>query len=145
MAAPDHGPAFLRTLERAEERLAAVRALRARLRRIHRLQAAAAAVALLAPAVPLAGAGGPGGGRDVWIAVALLTTAAALAVLLGLWSACARPSRRRLAAQERAMLADVNRLRELFAHVARREKWDASRTRSVRERLSRFPIEEGSL
>ncbi|WP_285229379.1 hypothetical protein OG422_18445 [Streptomyces sp. NBC_01525] len=42
------------------------------------------------------------------------------------------------------MLEDVNRLRELFAHVAEREQWDGSLTRSVRQRLSRFPIEGGS-
>ncbi|TSB31454.1 hypothetical protein FNJ62_06115 [Streptomyces benahoarensis] len=144
MAALDHGPAFLRALDRAEERLAAVRSVHARLRHFRRLQAAAAVVALLAPTVPLWGVTKVGGSHGTWILVSLLTAVAALAALLTVRVACARPSRLRMTEEERAMLEDVNRLRELFAHVAEREQWDGSLTRSVRQRLSRFPIEGGS-
>ena len=42
------------------------------------------------------------------------------------------------------MLSEINRLRELFIHIARREKWDHERIRTTRQRLSQFPIEGGT-
>jgi hypothetical protein len=42
------------------------------------------------------------------------------------------------------MLSEINRLRELFIHIARREQWEYERIRATRQRLSQFPIEGGT-
>ncbi|WNF30916.1 hypothetical protein RI138_31035 [Streptomyces sp. C11-1] len=145
MAAIDSGAAFLRTLAAAERRLAAVQALSARRRRVRRPRIAAASLAALIPAVLLlaAAAGdGPGGAA---VAVGLAVAALALAAYIALGLMIERPLGRRMAQEEHTMIEEVNRMRELFTHIAERERWEARLTRSVRERLSRFPVEGGSL
>ncbi|MEU2069728.1 hypothetical protein [Streptomyces anulatus] len=144
MAAIDGGAAFLRTLAAAERRLAAVQALRARRRRVRRPRIATGSLAVLIPgALALAAAtgGGPGGVLvGVGLAVAALSLAACVALLLRI----ERPLNRRFAEEERTMIEEVNRMRELFTHVAERDRWEERLKRSVRERLSRFPVEGGS-
>ncbi|MEU3053198.1 hypothetical protein [Streptomyces griseus] len=144
MAAIDGGAAFLRTLTAAERRLAGVQALRARLRRVRRPRIASAALAVLIPVVlALAAATGDGPGGVlvvVGLAVAALSLAACVALLLRI----ERPLNRRFAQEERAMVEEVNRMRELFTHVAERDRWEERLKQSVRERLSRFPVESGA-
>ncbi|ALU97661.1 MULTISPECIES: hypothetical protein [Streptomyces] len=145
MGAIDGGAAFLRTLAAAERRLAGLRALTARRRRVRRPRIASAALAVLIPAVlALAAATGDGPGGAllaVGLTVAVLSLAACAALLL----LVERPLNRRFAVEEHAMIEEVNRMRELFTHVAERDRWEERLKGSVRERLSRFPVEGGSL
>ncbi|MER6023816.1 hypothetical protein [Streptomyces anulatus] len=76
----------------------------------------------------------------VGLAVAALSLAACVALLLRI----ERPLNRRFVEEERAMIEEVNRMRELFTHVAERDRWEERLKASVRERLSRFPVEGGS-
>ncbi|MEV6449728.1 hypothetical protein AB0M75_00300 [Streptomyces anulatus] len=144
MAAIDGGAAFLRTLAAAERRLAAVQALSARRRRVRRPRIATGSLAVLLPgvlALAAATGGGPGGLLvGVGLAVAALSLAACVALLLRI----ERPLNRRFVEEERAMIEEVNRMRELFTHVAERDRWEERLKASVRERLSRFPVEGGS-
>ncbi|MFJ1784606.1 hypothetical protein ACIOML_09895 [Streptomyces anulatus] len=144
MAAIDGGAAFLRTLAAAERRLAAVQALSARRRRVRRPRIATGSLAVLIPgvmALAAATGGGPGGALvGVGLAVAALSLAACVALLLRI----ERPLNRRFVEEERTMIEEVNRMRELFTHVAERDRWEERLKGSVRERLSRFPVEGGS-
>ncbi|GAA0685533.1 hypothetical protein GCM10010193_44290 [Kitasatospora atroaurantiaca] len=144
MAAIDSGDAFERVLAEAEARLSVVRRARARVRAARRAQVVGGAVALVAVAAALLGAGGPRSGEGTWIVVSLTVAALGLATALLTQSALVLPLRRQAAIDERIMLRQVNRLRELFAHIARREGWDGERIRATRQRLSRFPIEGGT-
>ncbi|MEU5370234.1 hypothetical protein ABZ362_14830 [Streptomyces sp. NPDC005951] len=145
MGAIDGGAAFLRMLTAAERRLAGLRALTARRRRVRRPRIASAALAVSIPAVlALAAATGAGPGGvllAVGLTVAVLSLAACVAILL----LVERPLNRRFAVEEHAMIEEVNRMRELFTHVAERDRWEERLKGSVRERLSRFPVEGGSL
>ncbi|MFE5960481.1 hypothetical protein ACFYZ6_11550 [Streptomyces rubiginosohelvolus] len=145
MGAIDGGAAFLRMLTAAERRLSGLRALTARRRRVRRPRMASAALAVLIPAVlALAAAtgGGPGG---VLLAVGLTVAVLSLAACAALLLLVERPLNRRFAVEEHAMIEEVNRMRELFTHVAERDRWEERLKGSVRERLSRFPVEGGSL
>ncbi|MFF2225494.1 hypothetical protein ACFVV7_19490 [Streptomyces globisporus] len=145
MGAIDGGAAFLRTLAVAERRLAGLRALTARRRRVRRPRIASAALAVLIPAVlALAAATGDGPG-GVLLAVGLTVAALSLAACAALLLLVERPLNRRFAVEEHAMIEEVNRMRELFTHVAERDRWEERLKGSVRERLSRFPVEGGSL
>lgn len=144
MAAIDGGAAFLRTLAAAERRLAGVQALSARRRRVRRPRIASASLAVLIPgflAVAAATGGGPGG---LLTAVGLTVAALSLAACVTLLLRIERPLNRRFVEEERAMIEEVNRMRELFTHVAERDRWEERLKRSVRERLSRFPVDGGS-
>lgn len=144
MAAIDGGAAFLRTLTAAERRLAGVQALSARRRRVRRPRIATALLAVLilaVLAVAAATGGGPGGGL---VAVGLTAAGLSLAACVALLLRIERPLNRRFAEEERTMIEEVNRMRELFTHVAERDRWEERLKRSVRERLSRFPVEGGS-
>ncbi|MBK3559353.1 hypothetical protein JHN55_23070 [Streptomyces sp. MBT56] len=141
----DGGAAFLRTLAAAERRLAGLRSLTARRRRVRRPRIASAALAVLIPAVlALAAATGDGPG-GVLLAVGLTVAAFSLAACAALLLLVERPLNRRFAVEEHAMIEEVNRMRELFTHVAERDRWEERLKGSVRERLSRFPVEGGSL
>ncbi|MFF2860977.1 hypothetical protein ACFVSX_13870 [Streptomyces rubiginosohelvolus] len=144
MGAIDGGAAFLRMLTAAERRLAGLRALTARRRRVRRPRIASAVLAVLIPALLASAAAtgdGPGGVLlAVGLSVAVLSLAACAALLL----LVERPLNRRFAVEEHAMIEEVNRLRELFTHVAERDRWEERLKGSVRERLSRFPVEGGS-
>ncbi|MFF8962980.1 hypothetical protein ACF1BK_09530 [Streptomyces globisporus] len=145
MGAIDGGAAFLRTLAAAERRLAGLRALTARRRRVRRPRIASAALAVLIPAVlALAAATGDGPG-GVLLAVGLTVAVLSLAACAALLLLVERPLNRRFAVEEHAMIEEVNRMRELFTHVAERDRWEERLKGSVRERLSRFPVEGGSL
>ncbi|MFJ9890312.1 hypothetical protein [Streptomyces sp. NPDC091287] len=144
MAVIDGGAAFLRTLTAAERRLAGVQALSARRRRVRRPRIASASLAVLIPgflAIAAATGGGPGG---LLVAVGLAVAALSLAACVTLLLRIERPLNRRFVEEERAMIEEVNRMRELFTHVAERDRWEERLKRSVRERLSRFPVEGGS-
>lgn len=141
MTAIDGGDAFDRVLAEAEARLATVRRARARLRTARSAQTGGGAIALVAVAVALLGADGPGSGEGSWIVVSLAVAAVGLAAALVTEAALVIPVRRQAAMNERVMLSEVNRLRELFTHIAWREGWDDERIRAVRQRLSQFPIE----
>ncbi|CAH9416484.1 hypothetical protein AMK14_20635 [Streptomyces sp. TSRI0445] len=145
MGAIDGGAAFLRMLTAAERRLAVLRALTARRRRVRRPRIASAALAVLIPAVlALAAATGDGPG-GVLLAVGLSLAVLSLAACAALLLLVERPLNRRFAVEEHAMIEEVNRMRELFTHVAERDRWEERLKGSVRERLSRFPVEGGSL
>ncbi|MFD4128487.1 hypothetical protein ACFXKK_34450 [Streptomyces globisporus] len=145
MGAIDGGAAFLRTLAAAERRLAGLRALTARRRRVRRPRIASAALAVLIPAVlALAAATGDGPG-GVLLAVGLTVAVLSLGACAALLLLVERPLNRRFAVEEHAMIEEVNRMRELFTHVAERDRWEERLKGSVRERLSRFPVEGGSL
>ncbi|AWL84668.1 hypothetical protein BF14_001030 [Streptomyces griseus] len=145
MGAIDGGVAFLRMLTAAERRLAVLRALTARRRRVRRPRIASAALAVLIPAVlALAAATGDGPG-GVLLAVGLSLAVLSLAACAALLLLVERPLNRRFAVEEHAMIEEVNRMRELFTHVAERDRWEERLKGSVRERLSRFPVEGGSL
>jgi len=144
MVAIDSGEAFERILAEAEARLVVVRRARTRLRTARRAQVAGGAVALVAVAAALLGADGPTSGEGTWIVLSLAVAALGLVTALLTQSALVLPLRRQAAMEERIMLIQVNRLRELFAHIARREGWDRERIRETRRRLSRFPIEGGT-
>ncbi|MEI5036461.1 hypothetical protein RB201_38750 [Streptomyces sp. S1A(2023)] len=144
MAAIDGGAAFLRTLAAAERRLAGVRALSARRRRVRRPRIASASLAVLIPgflAVAAAMGDGPG---SLLVAVGLAVAALSLAACVTLLLRIERPLNRRFMEERRAVIEEVNRMRELFPHVAERDRWEERLKRSVRERLSRFPVEGGS-
>jgi hypothetical protein len=135
------GAAFLRTLAAAERRLAGLWALRDRQRRVRRPRIASASLALLIPAVlalTAATGDGPGG---VLVAAGLTVSALSLGACLALLLRIERPLNRRFAKEEHAMIEEVNRMRELFTDVAERDRWEERLKRSVRERLSRFPVE----
>ncbi|MDG4787343.1 hypothetical protein O7626_15620 [Micromonospora sp. WMMD1102] len=136
MTALDSGAAFFGLLETTERRLASVGELRARLRWLRGLWAALALVALLAPVAVLAGVGDPESAPGGWLA----GSAVAAVAVFGLWTVVLRPAGLRLALEERRIATDVSRLREVYAHFAEREGWDDVRVRSVRRRLSAFPI-----
>ncbi|MEW2060723.1 hypothetical protein AB0899_08095 [Streptomyces sp. NPDC007002] len=145
MGAIDDGAAFLRLLTATERRLAGLQALTARRRRVRRPRIASAALAVLIPAVLVSAAAtgdGPGG---VLLAVGLTVAVLSLAACVALLLLIERPLNRRMAVEEHAMIEEVNRMRELFTHVAERDRWEERLRRSVRERLSRFPVERGSL
>lgn len=145
MAAIDGGAAFLRTLAASERRLTGVQALSARRRRVRRPRIASASLAVLIPgvlALAAATGGGPGG---VLVAGGLSVAALSLAACLTLLLRIERPLNRRFVEEDRVMIEEVNRLRELFTHVAERDRWEERLKHSVRERLSRFPVEGGSL
>ncbi|MFG3410438.1 hypothetical protein [Streptomyces sp. NPDC048142] len=145
MAAIDGGEAFLRMLAAAERRLAGVHALSARRRRVRRPRIASASLAVLIPAVlALAAATGDGPG-GVLVVAGLIVAALSLAACVALLLRIERPLDRRLAEEEHTMIEEVNRMRELFTHVAERDRWEERLKRSVRERLSRFPVERGAL
>jgi hypothetical protein len=141
MVAIDGGDAFDRVLAEAETRLTVVRRARARLGMSRRVQVGACAAALVAVATALLGANGPVSGEGTRIVVSLSVAAVGLAVALVTQAALVLPLRRQVAMEERIMLREVNRLRELFVHIARREQWDNERTHATRQRLSQFPIE----
>ncbi|SEF16496.1 hypothetical protein [Jiangella alba] len=131
------GAAFFALLERCERRIAQVRRRRLGVRLLR------SAVAVLALAA-LATAGStwvadPEPGRAVW----LVASAGAALVALATWIFAERPAARRLSADQHQVIEDVNRLREVLAHFARREGWDDDRIRSVRRRLSAFPLRSG--
>jgi hypothetical protein len=106
-----------------------------------RVQVGACAAALVAVATALLGANGPVSGEGIRIVISLSVAAVGLAVALVTQAALVLPLRRQVAMEERIMLREVNRLRELFVHIARREQWDNERTHATRQRLSQFPIE----
>lgn len=144
MGAIDGGAAFLRMLAAAERRLAAVQALSARRRRVRRPRIATASLAALIPAVLAVAAATGGGLGGVLVAVGLTAAGLSLAACVALLLRIERPLNRRFAEEERTMIEDVNRMRELFTHIAERDRWEERLKRSVRERLSRFPVEGGS-
>ncbi|MFJ8254252.1 hypothetical protein [Streptomyces sp. NPDC094466] len=144
MGAIDGGAAFLRMLAAAERRLAAVHALSARRRRVRRPRIATASLAALIPAVLAVAAATGGGPGGVLVAVGLTAAGLSLAACVALLLRIERPLNRRFAEEERTMIEDVNRMRELFTHIAERDRWEERLKRSVRERLSRFPVEGGS-
>ncbi|SCE63242.1 hypothetical protein GA0115261_118691, partial [Streptomyces sp. OspMP-M43] len=86
--------------------------------------------------------GGPG---SLLVAVGLSVAALSLAACVTLLLRIERPLKRRFVAEEQAMIEEVNRMRELFTHIAERDRWEERLKRSVRERLSRFPVDGGSL
>ncbi|MFB6928888.1 hypothetical protein ACFCXR_28295, partial [Streptomyces noursei] len=102
------------------------------------------AVALVAVAVALLSTDRPGDERGTWVVVSLFIAAVGFAAVLVTQAAVVLPLRRKLALEERVMLNEVNRLRELFVHVARSEQWSRERVRAARQRLSQFPIEGGA-
>jgi hypothetical protein len=73
--------------------------------------------------------------------VTLSVVAVSVVVALVAQALLVVPLRRRVAMRERAMLSEVDPLRELFVHIAQREGWDGERVRATRRRLSQFPIE----
>ncbi|UZI26888.1 hypothetical protein [Streptomyces sp. VB1] len=144
MAAIDGGAAFLRTLAAAERRLAGVQALSARRRRVRRPRIASASLAVLIPGfLTVAAAMGDGPG-SLLVAVGLAVAALSLAACVTLLLRIERPLNRRFMEERRAVIEEVNRMRELFPDVAERDRWEERLKRSVRERLSRFPVEGGS-
>jgi hypothetical protein len=145
VAVVDGGDAFDRVLVDSEARLAVLRRAHIRLGTARRARAGAAALALVAVAAALLGADDPGDGEGAWVALSLSVAAVGLAAALAIQAALLLPLGRRAATEERAVLGEVNRLRELFIHIARREEWDHERIRATRQRLSQFPIEGGTL
>ncbi|MFH8871779.1 hypothetical protein ACIBCC_24120 [Streptomyces griseus] len=145
MAAIEDGAAFLRTLADAERRLAGVQALGARRRRVRRPRIASASLAALIPGVLAVAAVAGGGPGSLLVAVGLSVAALSLAACVTLLLRIERPLKRRFVAEEQAMIEEVNRMRELFTHIAERDRWEERLKRSVRERLSRFPVDGGSL
>lgn len=142
MGKRDRTDAFLHSLDLAERQLAIVHTQRATLRAARLTRAVSALVAGLALGLALAGSGGAGG--DAGTLVPLIVAAVALGVVAVSWIGFIRPSLLRIAAAESAMLYNVNRLREVFSHLADQAQWDPALIKSVRGRLSRFPIEGGS-
>ncbi|MEU9703376.1 hypothetical protein [Streptomyces sp. NPDC047981] len=141
MGRADRTAAFFRSLEGAEARLKTVRLARTRLRLGRRTRAVSAGVAVVCLILALTADGT--GGIAVTL-VPLLVAAGALGVMTDAWFRFVRPSLLVIAHEERAMLDEVNRLREMYAHIAIQEKWDPVVEKSVRQRLSRFPIQGGS-
>ncbi|GHD42174.1 hypothetical protein [Streptomyces galbus] len=141
MTAIDDGEAFEQVLAESESRLVVIRASRHRLRVARRAQAGGGVLALLAVSSALLASDRSGSERGIWIVASLLVAAACLASVLVVQATVILRVRRQAAVEERVMLSDVNRLRELFIHIARREEWDRERTHAARQRLSRFPIE----
>ncbi|WP_098021872.1 hypothetical protein, partial [Streptomyces sp. wa1071] len=122
----------------------AVQALSARRRQVRRPRITTGSLAVLIPgvlALAAATGGGPGG---VLVGVGLVVAALSLAACVALLLRIERPLNRRFVEEERTMIEEVNRMRELFTHVAERDRWEERLKRSVRERLSRFPVEGGS-
>ncbi|MFG2640657.1 hypothetical protein ACGFYP_06735 [Streptomyces sp. NPDC048370] len=140
MGKRDRTDAFLHSLDLAERQLAIVHTQRATLRAARLTRAVSGLVAGLALGLALAGSGG----GDAGTLVPLIVAAAALGVVAVSWIGFIRPSLLRIAAAESAMLYNVNRLREVFSHLADQAQWDPALIKSVRGRLSRFPIEGGS-
>jgi hypothetical protein len=137
VTALDSGAAFFGLLDLSERRLTAIEHLRTRLRWLRGLWAGLALVALLVPFGVLTGVRDSGPASTGW----LVGAAVAAVGVFALWLFVLRPADLRLAADERRMVADVNRLREVYAHFARREEWEEELIRSVRQRLSAFPIQ----
>ncbi|MER6047525.1 hypothetical protein K2224_37205 (plasmid) [Streptomyces sp. BHT-5-2] len=140
----DDGDAFDRALAESESRLAVIRRARAQVGVARRVQAGSGAVALGVIAVALLSTDrfdGQGGPRVV---VSLFIAAFGLAAVLVAQAVVVLPLCRKVATEERVMLSEVNRLRELFVNVARREEWSRERIRAARQRLSQFPIEGGA-
>jgi hypothetical protein len=144
VAVIDGGDAFDRVLVDSEARLAVLRRAHTRRRTARGAQAGAAALALAAAAVALLGAGKPGDGEGAWVVLSLSVAAVGLAAALAIQAMLVLPFGRRAATEERAVLSEINRLRELFIHIARQEEWDHERIRVTRQRLSQFPIEGGT-
>ncbi|MFJ4094853.1 hypothetical protein ACIPYS_24970 [Kitasatospora sp. NPDC089913] len=141
----DHGDrrerrgGFEEDLVKAEGRYTALEPERARLRYLLVLRAVVVGGGAVALVLGTAAAGsGP-----LWpvlgtaAAVALLTTA----TVLGRVSVA--PLRSRIQVEERAVLREVDRLRETLVRVSVREQWSPHHLRHVRQRLSRFPVEAG--
>jgi hypothetical protein len=145
VAVIDGGDTFDRVLVNSEARLAVLRRAQTRLRTARRAQAGVAALALAAVAVALLGADNPGDGEGAWVTLSFSVAAVGLAADLAIQATLVLPLGRRAATEERAILSEINRLRELFIHIARREEWDHERIRATRQRLSQFPIEGGTL
>jgi hypothetical protein len=144
MTVIDDGDAFDQVLAESESRLAVVRRARAHVGVARRVQVGGGAVALVAVSVALLSTDRPGGEGGTWVVVSLFIAAFGLAAVLVAQAAVVLPLRRKVALEERVMLSEVNRLRELFVHVARREEWSRERIRAARQRLSQFPIEGGA-
>ncbi|MFL4495522.1 hypothetical protein ACJ6WD_30405 [Streptomyces sp. VTCC 41912] len=144
MTAIDDGDAFDQILTKAESRLILVRRARAQTGVARGVQLGGGAVALVAVAVALLSTDRPGDERSTWVVVSLFIAAVGFAAILVTQAAVVLPLRRKLALEERVMLNEVNRLRELFVHVARSEQWSRERVRAARQRLSQFPIEGGA-
>ncbi|MCC5480476.1 hypothetical protein [Streptomyces barringtoniae] len=140
----DDGDAFDRVLAESESRLSVIRRVRAHVGVARRAQVGSGAVALVAIAAALLSIDRPGGKEGPWVVVSLFIAAFGLAAILVAQAVVVLPLRRKVAMEERVMLSEVNRLRELFVHVARREEWNRERIRTARQRLSQFPIEGGA-
>ncbi|WP_261571104.1 hypothetical protein [Frankia gtarii] len=141
----DSGDAFERILSQSEKRLDEVHEWRSRLGIARRAQVAAGSVALVAVAVALLGPNRSSSGQGTWIALALLTAAAALGVSFAIQVRRVNPLGRQVAIKERAVLNDVNRLRELFIYISQRENWGDERIRNTKSRLSKFSIGSGAI
>ncbi len=144
MAVIDGGDAFDRVLVDSETRLAVLRRAHTRLGTARGAQVGAAALALAAVAAALLGADNPGDREGAWAVLSLSVAAVGLAAALAIQATLVLPLSRQAATEERAILSEINRLRELFIHIARREEWDHERIRATRQRLSQFPIEGGT-
>jgi hypothetical protein len=137
MTALRSGDDFLALLGACEQRLAVVGRRRSRMRWTQRV----ILVGSFAAMILLAGGVLSDRAAATPFAVALLAVPALLAVAS--WAVLIRPTGRELSAQEQAMLVDVDRLREVLAHFARRERWSDDTVRTVRRRLSAFPNRTG--
>ena len=141
MAVVDGGDVFDRALVRSETQLAAVRRARAVLGAVRWAQVVFSAVALVAVVVLVVGMDRPGNSHGAKIVVALSVAAAGVAIILVAQAVFVVRLRQHVALRERAMLGEIDPLRELFVHIAQREGWDGERVRATRRRLSQFPIE----
>jgi hypothetical protein len=145
VAVIDGGDTFEDVLVDSEARLAVLRRAHIRLGTARYARVGVAASAFVAVAVAILGAGNPSVGEGAWVAIPLSAAAVGLAGALAIQAALVLPLSRAVAAEERAILGEINQLRELFIHIARREDWDHERIRATRQRLSQFPIEGGTL
>jgi hypothetical protein len=133
---PATGGEFDGALDRAEALLSALHVMRRAVGRIRIGQVGSAVAALLASAALLSS------GADVGAVVAAVVLGVFLAAVLSasLQLLLIEPLMPRIRRDERAMIELVDTLRELFPHLARREKWSELRRYLVRTRLEQFPV-----
>ncbi|MEV0194438.1 hypothetical protein AB0I39_38695 [Kitasatospora purpeofusca] len=130
---------FEEDLVKAERRFTALEPERGRLRRLLVLRAVGAigSAAALVLGVAATGAG------PLWPVVGAVAAGALLVSAAVLGRVAVAPLRSRIQAEERAVLREVDRLRETFVRVSVREQWSQEQVRHTRQRLSRFPVEAG--
>ncbi|MFJ8431557.1 hypothetical protein ACIQ9P_09665 [Kitasatospora sp. NPDC094019] len=126
-------------LVKAEKRFTALESERARLRYLLALRAVVGASSAAALVLGMAAAGaGP-----LWPVLGAVAAVALLAAAAVLGRVSVAPLRSRIQVEERAVLREVDRLRETFVRVSVREQWSPGHLRNIRQRLSRFPVEAG--